>query len=73
VHLPKYYYRPILEKVQESYLENAKTEYNPGLDIESGVSLVVEADSEENAQQVCYGFIDVRMWELVNEDKQDIS
>lgn len=73
MHLPKYYYRPILEKVQESYLENAKTEYNPGLDIESGVSLVVEADSEENAQQVCYGFIDVRMWELVNEDKQDIS
>jgi hypothetical protein len=71
--LPKYRYRPILEKVKESYLENAKVEYNPGVDIESAVSLVVEADSEEKAQQVCYGFIDVRMWELVNEDKQDIS
>lgn len=71
--MPKYRYRPILEKVKESYLENAKVEYNPGVDIESAVSLVVEADSEEKAQQVCYGFIDVRMWELVNEDKQDIS
>jgi hypothetical protein len=71
--LPKYRYRPILEKVKESYLENAKVEYNPGVDIESAVSLIVEADSEEKAQQVCYGFIDVRMWELVNEDKQDIS
>lgn len=71
--MPKYRYRPILEKVKESYLENAKVEYNPGVDIESAVSLIVEADSEEKAQQVCYGFIDVRMWELVNEDKQDIS
>ncbi len=66
--MPKYRYRPILEKVKETYLENAKTEYRPGIDIESAVSLVVEADSEEIAQQVCYGFIDVRMWELQKED-----
>ena len=71
--LPKYHYRPILEKVQESYLENAKTEYKPGVDIESAVSLIVEADSEEKAKQICYGFIDVRMWELVNKDNQDLS
>lgn len=71
--MPKYRYRPILEKVQEAYLENAKTEYKPGVDIESAVSLVVEASSLEIAQQVCYGFIDVRMWELVDEDKQDLS
>ncbi len=71
--MPKYHYRPILEKVKETYLENAKTEYRPGVDIESAVSLVVEADSKEKAQQVCYGFIDVRMWELVDEDKQDLS
>ena len=71
--MPKYYYRPILEKVQESYLENAKTQYNPGVDIESAVNLIVEADSEQNAKKICYGFIDVTMWELVNEDKQDIS
>jgi hypothetical protein len=73
VLLPKYHYRPILKKVQESYLENAKTEYKPGVDIESCVSLVVEASSLEKAQQICYGFIDVRMWELVDEDKQDLS
>jgi hypothetical protein len=62
--LSKYHYRPILEKVQEAYLENAKTEYNPGVDIESVVSLVVESDSEEKSKQIMYGFVDIRMWEL---------
>lgn len=62
--MPKFYYKPILEKIQEAYLENAKVEYNPGVDVESAVSLIVEADSEEKAQQVMYGFVDVRMWEL---------
>jgi len=62
--LPKYYYKPILDKVQEAYLANANKEYSPGVDIESNVVLAVNADSEEQAQQVCYGFIDVRMWEL---------
>jgi hypothetical protein len=71
--LPKYSYRPILEKVQEAYLENAKTEYTPGVDITSAVSLVVEADSEDAAQKICYGFIDVRMWELVDENQQTLS
>ncbi len=71
--MPKYYYRPILEKVQESYLENAKTEYKPGVDIESAVKLVIEADSEDIAKKTSFGFIDVRMWELVDEDKQDRS
>jgi hypothetical protein len=64
VLLSKYHYRPILEKVQEAYLENAKTEYNPGVDIESVVSLVVESDSEEKSKQIMYGFVDIRMWEL---------
>ena len=62
--MSKYHYRPILEKVQEAYLENAKTEYNPGVDIESVVSLVVESDSEEKSKQIMYGFVDIRMWEL---------
>ncbi len=62
--MPKFYYKPILEKIQEAYLENAKVEYNPGVDVESAVSLIVEADSEEKAQQIMYGFVDVRMWEL---------
>ncbi|OBQ45532.1 MAG: hypothetical protein AN484_00730 [Aphanizomenon flos-aquae WA102] len=62
--MPKYHYRPILEKVKETYLENAKVEYNPGVDIETAVNLVIEAESEEKAKQVMYGFVDVRMWEL---------
>lgn len=62
--MPKYYYKPILSMVQESYLENAKKEYSPGIDIESNVRLVVEADLEEESDQARYGIIDIRMWEL---------
>lgn len=62
--MPKYYYKPILEKVKESYLENAKTEYAPNVDIESNIRLVVEADSEDVSDQARYGIIDIRMWEL---------
>jgi hypothetical protein len=65
--LPKYSYRPILEKVKETYLENAEKEYNPGFDIESNVRLVIEADTEELADLSRYGFVDIRMWELVDE------
>ncbi len=65
--MPKYQYRPILEKVKETYLENAKTEYKPGLDIESNVRLVIEADSQELADLSRYGFVDIRMWELVED------
>ena len=65
--MPKYQYRPILEKVKETYLENAKTEYKPGLDIESNVRLVIEADSQELADLSRYGFVDIRMWELASE------
>lgn len=65
--MPKYQYRPILEKVKETYLENAKTEYKPGLDIESNVRLVIEADSQELADLSRYGFVDIRMWELIED------
>ena len=65
--LPKYSYRPILEKVKEAYLENAQKEYEPGFDIESNVRLVIEADTEELADLSRYGFVDIRMWELVDE------
>jgi len=65
--LPKYYYKPILEKIKEAYLENAQKEYEPGFDIESNVRLVIEADTEELADLSRYGFVDIRMWELVDE------
>lgn len=63
-HLPKYYYKPIFEKVQEAYLANAKKDYEPGIYIESNVDIVVNADSEEHANMICYGFIDIGMWKL---------
>ena len=62
--MPKYYYKPILSKVQEVYLENAKVEFGSKLDIESNVVLVIEANSEEEADSARIGFIDIRMWEL---------
>jgi hypothetical protein len=71
--LPKFQYRPILEKIQESYLENAKQEYKPGFDIESNIRLVIEADSQELADLSRYGFVDIRMWELVDESQSSIS
>jgi hypothetical protein len=67
VHLPKFYYKPILAKIEESYLENAKTEYKPGFDIESNIRLVIEADTQELADLSRYGFVDIRMWGLVDE------
>jgi hypothetical protein len=66
--LPKFYYKPILEKVQELYLQNAKKEYIPGFDIEENVRLVIEADTEELADLSRYGFVDISMWELESED-----
>jgi hypothetical protein len=62
--LPKYHYKPIFAKVQEAYLANAKKDYEPGIDIESDVVMIVNADSEEHSQQICYGFVDVGMWKL---------
>lgn len=65
--MPKYIYKPVVDKIKEVYLENAKQEYNPGFDIESTVRLVIEADSEADADQARIGFIDIRMWELLED------
>lgn len=62
--MPKYIYKPILEKVQEAYLANAQNNYVAGFDIESNVRLVIEADTQELADLSRYGFVDIRMWEL---------
>jgi hypothetical protein len=65
--LPKFYYKPILEKIQEAYLTNAKKEYQAGFDIESNVRLVIEADTQDLADLSRYGFVDISMWELVQD------
>ena len=63
--MPKFYYKPLLENIKETYLENAKQEYKPGFDIESNVRLVIEADTQELADLSRHGFVDIRMWESV--------
>ena len=62
--MPKYYYKPILSKIQEAYLQNAKVEFATKVDVESDVVLVIDANSEEDADSARIGFIDIRMWEL---------
>jgi hypothetical protein len=66
--MPKYYYKPILKNVKETYIENATKEYEPGFDIESNVRLIIEAENQEASDIARMGFIDIRMWEL---DKVD--
>ena len=62
--MPKYYYKPILTAVKESYFGHTQTEYDPGVDIEANVRIIVEAESESIALGAAYGFIDINMWEL---------
>lgn len=65
--MPKYIYKPIVEKIKEVYLENAEQVYDPGFDIESTVRLIIEANSEAEADMARVGFVDIRMWELVED------
>ncbi len=65
--MPKYIYKPIVEKIKEVYLENAEQAYDPGFDIESTVRLTIEANSEAEADMARVGFVDIRMWELVQD------
>lgn len=62
--MPKYYYKPLIEKIKEAYLVNAKVEYTPGFDVESNVRIVIEAETEELAEKSRWGFVDINMWEL---------
>ncbi len=62
--MPKYYYKPILSKIQEVYLVNAQKEYEPGFDIESNVRIVIEAENHDLADTSRWGFVDINMWEL---------
>lgn len=62
--LPKYYYKPVLEVINEMYLKNSGTVLKTDIDIEANVRIVVEADSQELADSSRVGYIDIRMWEL---------
>lgn len=62
--MAKYYYKPILSIVKNTYLENTKKEYSTAVDIEKNVRIIIEAEKEEVAYESMYGFVDIRMWEL---------
>jgi hypothetical protein len=65
--LNKYYYKPVLKVIEETYLQNASREYQTSIDIESDVRLVINANTPEDAHEAMVGFVDVRMWELVED------
>ena len=65
--LPKYYYKPILKNIKKTYAINSKEEYEAGFDIESNVRLVIEADTQELADSSRRGFVDIPMWESVED------
>ena len=62
--MPKYSYKPVLAKVEESYLKYAKKEFKANVDIESEVVLIIKADNEEDADFARIGFTDREMWKL---------
>lgn len=62
--MPKYYYKPILSVVKESYLSHTNVEYDPGINIEENVRVIIEAESETIANEAAYGFVNIKMWEL---------
>ena len=62
--MPKYYYKPVVALINEQYKANSGVEFNPAIDIESNVRLVVEADTQEVADKSRIGYLDIRMWEL---------
>ena len=62
--MSKYYYKPILSVVKETYFENAQKEYTAEINIEENARMVVEAPTQEAAFAAMYGFVDIRMWEL---------
>jgi hypothetical protein len=62
--LPKYYYKPIVDKVEEIYLQNAKKPFFENGKYDLTITVVVEAKSEEESLQMRKGVTDIRMWEL---------
>lgn len=65
--MTKFYYRPILDKVKEIYLENAGSEFMVDA-VDFNALLVVEADSADMADKIRTGITDITMWELDHEE-----
>jgi hypothetical protein len=64
----KYIYTINLDKMEEVYLEHTKRDFflNDEERQKFNVKIVVEANSEEESQQMRIGMSDIRMWELTN-------
>ena len=65
----KFHYKPIISKVEESYTEHTKLNIYEALgNIDfSKATLMVEAETQEEADKIRMGMTDIRMWELITE------
>ncbi len=64
--MPKYIYTVLLDVMEKTYLDNAKEEFFKTDEARNAFNaeLVINADSEESADQIRIGMTDTRMWEL---------
>jgi len=63
----KYKYTVILENMEKVWFDNTKTEFfrNDEERNKFNAQLIVEADTEEEAERIRMGMTDIRMWDLV--------
>jgi hypothetical protein len=62
--LPKYYYNPVREVVQATYLEHTGVDLFADKSYEVNVQLVVNAKDEADSEKMRISITDIRMWEL---------
>jgi hypothetical protein len=62
--LPKYYYNPVKEVVQATYLEHTGVDLFADADYKINVQLVVDAKDEAESEKMRVSITDIRMWEL---------
>lgn len=70
--MKRFHYKPIVDVVRESYLENAKEDIldNPEISYTS-MRLLVDAADEEIADKMRKTVTDIRMWQL--DQTEDIA
>ena len=62
--MPKYYYNPVKEVVQATYLEHTGVDLFADESYEVNVQLVVNAKDEADSEKMRISITDIRMWEL---------
>lgn len=62
--MTQFYYKPIKEKVDEIYKEHTNHSLFENGDFDLNATLIIEAETEEEAHRIRVGITDIRHWEL---------